>query len=229
MAELKAAPDDAGLKILLAKVFLAKNDTGAAKALLTEVVDGGHKSIESYMILTQLFEKENDISSAKETLLKGKSNVASNYKIILRLAAMYEVENEYQKAIEEYDALLENYPDNLIVINNLASLLSDHGKHDNDLNRAKVLADRLKESGQPVFFDTIGWVSYKLGDYDDAINHITKAVEKAPNINIFNYHLGMAYKMSGDKQNAKTYLEKSLSDNNNFKEKKQAEAALNNL
>ena len=54
-------------------------------------------------------------------------------------------------------------------------------------------------------------------------------MEKFPDVNIFNYHLGMAYKMAGDKAQAKIHLEKSLSDNKPFSQKSSAEAALKEL
>ena len=50
-----------------------------------------------------------------------------------------------------------------------------------------------------------------------------------PEVNVFNYHLGMAYKLSGDKTQAKIYLEKSLADKKEFKQKELAEAALKEL
>jgi tetratricopeptide (TPR) repeat protein len=80
-----------------------------------------------------------------------------------------------------------------------------------------------------VFLDTIGWVYYKLGDSEKAIQYLAQVIEKMPEVKVFNYHLGMAYKLSGDKTQAKTYLEKSLADNKPFKEKELAEAALKDL
>ena len=61
------------------------------------------------------------------------------------------------------------------------------------------------------------------------MTYLTQVVEKNPDVNVFNYHLGMAYKMSGNKAKAKTYLEKSLAGDKAFKEKDLAEAALKEL
>jgi Flp pilus assembly protein TadD len=108
-------------------------------------------------------------------------------------------------------------------------MLSDYGDGADDLNLAKTLSGKLKESGQPVFLDTVGWVSYRLGDYANAIKNLRQVVEKAPEVNVFNYHLGMAYKMSGDNPQAKVYLKKSLASKDKFKERSQAEAALGGL
>ena len=46
--------------------------------------------------------------------------------------------------------------------------------------------------------------------YSFKVREASQSVDKAPNVNVFNYHLGMAYKMAGDKVNAKKYLENSL-------------------
>ena len=80
-----------------------------------------------------------------------------------------------------------------------------------------------------LFLDTVGWVYYKLGDYQNAVQILSQVVKKNPNVNVFNYHLGMAFKMNGDKDQAKLYLEKSLADKKHFKEKSTAEAALKDL
>ena len=108
-------------------------------------------------------------------------------------------------------------------------MLSDYGNGKDDLELAQTLAEKLKENDQPVFLDTIGWVYYKLGDHAKAIEYLAQVVEKMPEVNVFNFHLGMAYKLSGDKTQAKTYLEKSLADNKPFKEKELADAALKEL
>ena len=70
---------------------------------------------------------------------------------------------------------------------------------------------------------------YKVGDYNGALTYLTEVVEKSPDVNIFNYHLGMTYKMLGDSKNATIYLQKSLHDKEMFKGRSKAEAALNEL
>ncbi len=147
----------------------------------------------------------------------------------MSLAALYEFDSSYTKAIEVYSELNKKQPTNLIVINNLASMLSDYGDNNKDLELAKELAVKLEATDQPVFLDTVGWIYYKSGDSKKAVELLTKVVEKAADINVFNYHLGMAYKLAGDNANAKIYLAKSLADKRPFKQKKLAEAALKDL
>ena len=228
-AELTSTPDDVELKILLAKVYMVNKNTDSAETLLNEAIAINSGAEEPYILLSQVYQSKKDISATKAILVKGKTNVKASLKIPLRLAVIYELDESYKKAIDVYRELNETHPDNLVIANNLASMLSDYGNGKDDLELAKTLVEKLKENDQPVFLDTIGWVYYKLGDSAQAVQYLTQVVEKMPEVNVFNYHLGMAYKLSGDKAQAKTYLEKSLADNKPFQQKELAEAALKDL
>ena len=222
-------PEDEELQLLLAKVYLANEKVDDAETVLKEVVARDTASEEAYLLLARIYQSKKDLESAEALLIKGKNNNPSSLKIPLLLATSYEFNDNYSAAIDIYRELHQSQPDNLVITNNLASLLSDHGDGKGDLELAKNLSDKLLENKQPVFLDTIGWVNYKLGDYQKAVTYLTQVVEKNPDVSVFNYHLGMAYKMSGDKAKAKTYLEKSLAGDKPFKEKDLAQAALKDL
>lgn len=228
-AELGASPDDVQLKILLAKVYMVNNNADSAETLLNETLILDAKIEEPYLLLSQIYQSKRDQAAFKAILIEGKANVKASLKIPLKLASMYEVEKSYNEAIAVYRDIYEQYPDNLLITNNLASMLSDHGDGKDDLQLAKTLAEKLKESDQAAFLDTVGWIHYKLADYDSAIQYLSQVVEKMPEVNVFNYHLGMAYKMSDDKAKARTYLEKSLAGDKPFSQQASAEAALKEL
>ena len=228
-AELNSSPKDAQIKVMLAKVHLIKNEVDTAKNLLNDVIVDSADIEEPYLLLSDVYLGKKDLESAKATLVKGRSNIKGSFKIAIKLATLYEREESYKKAIEIYQAAHEINSDNLLIVNNLASMLSDHGDGGDDLQKAKSMAEKLTKSNQPVFFDTIGWVYYKLGDHEKSIEYLLKTIEKQPDVNIFNYHLGMAYKLSGDKAKAKTHLKKSLSGKGLFKQMDMAKAALKEL
>jgi len=228
-AEIDASPNDAELKMLLAKVHVYENDFESAETYLKAALEVEFSVEEPYLLLAQIYNKKGDLNSVKEILIKGSNNVPTSIKIPLKLVNLYEKEESYADVIRIYKKINKVNPDNLIIINNLASILSDNGNGTTDLQLAKGLVVKLQEQEQSVFLDTTGWVYYKLGNYETAISYLTKAVEKDGNINIFNYHLGMAYKMLGDKSRAKEFLEKSLINAERFKEKNLAETALKNI
>ncbi len=228
-AELKSSPKNAELNLLLAKVYIAKNDTDSAERSLMLAINSDSQLEMPYLLLSQLYQSKRDFKSAKAILIKGMGNVKASIKLPLRLASVYEYEGAFNKAIDLYRTINNQYPNNPVIMNNLASLLSDYSVNKDDLALAKSLADKLKGNDQPVYLDTIGWVHYKLGEYQKAIQYLSKNVEMLPKVTVFNYHLGMAYKMSGDKAKAKVYLEKSLANGKEFKEKDLAKAALKEL
>ncbi len=228
-AELEKTPGDAQLKLLLARVYMVDNNFDRAVPLLNEAVEARPDVEDLYLLLSTIYQKKKDLSLAKSTLINGMSKVPSSIKISLKLATIYEVDSEYQKAINLYRDLYKLHPDNIVVINNLASLLSDYSDAGSDHGLMKSLAEKLESKGESIFLDTVGWVSYKLADYQSAVKHLTKVVEESPEVNVFNYHLGMAYKMSGNKAKAKVYLEKSLANGKKFREKELAKAALRDL
>jgi Flp pilus assembly protein TadD len=49
-----------------------------------------------------------------------------------------------------------------------------------------------------------------VGEYDPAVEVLTRVVEKAPEVPVFNYHLGMALYKQGNAEAAKTYLSKAV-------------------
>jgi len=230
-AELESTPDDVELNIMLSKIYLSKGNSGDAEILLKNVIKKRPDVEIPYLLLSRMYKANNNSLALVNILKDGKENVRgrSSYKIPLKLASLYEENKNYSAAIQIYKDMYEIHPTNLIVLNNLASMLSDHNDSEADLVLAKKLAEKLKDSNQPVYLDTIGWVYYRLGDHKSAIKYLEQVVERGPEINVFNYHLGMAYILSGDKVQAKKFLEKSLADKKYYREKVEAEAALKNL
>lgn len=77
--------------------------------------------------------------------------------------------------------------------------------------------------------DTLGWVYYKTGEMDKAVDLLKKAVKQAPNAPIFRYHLGMAYYKQGNLSEAKIQLTKAMESKNDFTGKDEARATLQKI
>lgn len=226
---LQSAPDDAHLLMLDAKITLAKGDYKKAISKF-ETITIEHANIEdSYLLLAQLYLNDKDKKREKVVLLRGEKNLPASVKIPLRLAAFYQREKEYNSAINIYRDLSKLYPENLIVVNNLASMLLDYGNDKEDLALAVKLSKQLETSPQPAFVDTVGWAHYHNKKFDSAITFLSQVVEKAPDVNVFNYHLGMAYKKAGDAIQAKKYLKKSINGKREFGKRKVVEKELDDL
>jgi Flp pilus assembly protein TadD len=78
------------------------------------------------------------------------------------------------------------------VANNLAFLLLDHGGNaDLALSLAQTARSKLPDS--PTTADTLAWAYIRKGVYGSALTLLEKAVQQAPNVPDYRYHLGVAY------------------------------------
>jgi len=150
---------------------------------------------------------------------------------MLTQAGLYEAANRIEDAIKVYEDLLKERPGVEIVNNNLASLLLDYRSDQASFTRAHTLAKDLKNSTTPQFLDTFGWASYKIGEFSAAEKALKSAVEKSPEIAVFQYHLAKIYIARNDTASAKQALQKSikLAENQQFPQKDDAIALLKTL
>lgn len=115
-----------------------------------------------------------------------------------QLGDAYHSDAQHAKSDEAYEKALDIDPDNVFVLNNYAYYLALRGEN---LARAEDLAQRCNtlEPGQASFLDTLGWVYFKQGKYDEAITWLTKADEAVNGASgEILEHLGDAYFKSGN-------------------------------
>ena len=68
----------------------------------------------------------------------------------------------------------------------------------------------------PFLLDTRAWVYYKMGLYPEATSVLRKALAKAPDHPLMNYHFGLFMLKAGDKPMAQKYLEIALRGGKTF-------------
>jgi len=126
------------------------------------------------------------------------------------LGDAYHQTGQDEKAFEAYDASLKIKPDNSIVLNNYAYYLSLRG---DQLDRAKKMALKANEldPGNSSNQDTYGWVLYKLGEYEEALEWIGKSIEnhKVDNAEVLEHYGDVLYKL-GRTEEALEYWKRAL-------------------
>ncbi|NHQ59121.1 tetratricopeptide repeat protein [Chlorobium sp. BLA1] len=117
------------------------------------------------------------------------------------LALCYDRQGLSVKSIRLYEEVLQLDPGNALAMNNIAYMLAEQGK---DLSRAKTLAMKAV-AAEPLsasYLDTLGWILYRMGEYDKSRELLEKAAGlNAQEAEIFD-HLAQVYDKLGNMQKA---------------------------
>lgn len=213
---IAAAPGNPVAHALLGEVYLIDRQAEPAMAALRKSIELAPRLAPSYRNLAAALLLKNDIAAAERVLVDGVRATGNDAALIGELAAFYQRIGRADDAIAQYEALLKQAPDSPVAMNNLAMLLVTHRSDRADLERARVLAERLQAGDNAAFLDTVGWVRYKHGEVTAAISALERALKYAPDEPLLRYHLGMAYYTQGDSGKAREHLGRAVNAKADF-------------
>ena len=100
----------------------------------------------------------------------------------------------------ELRKIIASEPDNATAINALGYTLANRTRRYDEayelISRALAL-----EPGEPAILDSMGWVLYRQGNYEEALDYLTRAYAAFPDPEVA-AHLGEVLWVSGDTENA---------------------------
>ncbi|MES2466660.1 MAG: tetratricopeptide repeat protein [Verrucomicrobiota bacterium] len=125
------------------------------------------------------------------------------------LALLYSQQGQTVKQVSAYERILVDDPNSITALNNLAYL---NAGPLNNMAKAQELATRARtiKPDSAEIADTLGWILFQQKDYPQALSLIEEAATKLPANAEVQYHLGMARYMQGQKDTARTALEKAV-------------------
>jgi tetratricopeptide (TPR) repeat protein len=167
----------------------------------------------------KLKQPEKEIA-AYEAGLSRVTDPDGHLRIQFALGSTYEQNGYFDKAVQTFEELLKTDPNYHPALNYLGYMLADKGTR---LQYALQLVSKAVEISprNAAYLDSYGWVFYRLGDYDKAVEYLKQAVELDSDPVIFD-HLGDAYAAKGKLERAREWWEKALAlqpDNSAIKEK----------
>ena len=117
---------------------------------------------------------------------------------------------EWDKAEEDFRFALKLSPDQPLVLNYLGyGLVEKRLKLDEAQKMIEIAVKRQPNDGY--ITDSLGWVLFQIGKYEDSVPQMERAVELLPVDPIINDHLGDAYWMVGRKLEAEFQWKRALS------------------
>ena len=180
------------------------------------------------MRLGNLYETTGRSDAALATLRQGLTVNPDNLPARMLVGMIYDRQGDIAKAQQAYEHVLALRPRFAPAANNLAWIYSEHG---GDQEKALELARRAQEAApaDPRVSDTLGWILYKRGVYEQAIGLLRESATQVPDDPVIQYHYGLASLKLGDKDAARQALSAVVNSPGNFGEKAEARKALREI
>jgi tetratricopeptide (TPR) repeat protein len=208
-------PQSAQLWALRGKIYLAQRDFTHAEPDLLKAIEVDPKLEPAYLLLAQLYVVSNKQDQA---IAKLNAFVEKNNKDLptLTLLALIQTQlKHFDAARDAYEKALSVNPNLPLALNNLAVLYSENL---GQLDKAYDLAKKVRElvPNEPHIADTLGWIAFKKGDYNDALRALQDSAAKLPDSPEIQYHVGMAHYMLGQEDPAGIALKKAADASADF-------------
>ncbi|SHF86800.1 Flp pilus assembly protein TadD, contains TPR repeats [Loktanella atrilutea] len=207
---LAASPDDANLAMIDASLSSLEGDIAAAEKKYRALVARFPQSELPAQFLVGLMMADGQIEDAAQVIEAALPVVDNPSTLLLIKAGILEKADRIDEAIAVYEDLYARNSDNIIIANNLASMIASYRDDDESLTRAATISRRLRDTTEPAFADTYGWITFKRGNVDDALPYLELAANGLPDDALVQVHLGLAYAAKGQTKQARTVLTRAV-------------------
>ncbi|MCK9424630.1 MAG: tetratricopeptide repeat protein [Ignavibacteriaceae bacterium] len=194
-------PEDFTINLLLGVSFAQLNDHDNAKKYLSKAVELNGNDVNALSAygytLSQLKENDKAIFFINKAIKLDPGNVD----LLGTLGLIYDGQEAWTQCDSIYSLALKNSPDNALINNNYAYSLSKRAvRLDEALEMVKMAV--TAEPKNSSYLDTIGWVYFQLGDYENAKKYIEEALQAGGEKAVILEHFGDVLFKLGQKDEA---------------------------
>jgi tetratricopeptide (TPR) repeat protein len=206
--QLQKTPKSASVHFMEAKIYAAQRQWDRTEAALLTTLDLDPNFSNAYDLLISTYIAAKKLPQAISQLEAVLSKSPDNTRSLMTLGLIYDQLHDFTRARDAYEKLLATTPDFAPALNNLAYL---YGEHLGQLDKAYELARKARQSqpADPAVADTLGWIVFKRGDYQQALTLLQESAGNLPNTPEIQFHLGMANYMMGQTDAARTALQRA--------------------
>jgi tetratricopeptide (TPR) repeat protein len=203
-------PDNFTLRFVNATVASAIGDYARATSIYRDLIETRPQVEQVWIGLIRSLYAQGDIEGAEAALGEGLEVLPEALNLLWAQASFRERQGDYDGAIELYELMYDRAPGQPVIANNLASLISTYRADEESLERAYAIARRLRGSDFAPFQDTYGWIAYRRGAYEEALEHLEPAAAVLSDEPLVQFHLGMTYAALGREDDALVRLRRAL-------------------
>jgi tetratricopeptide (TPR) repeat protein len=225
---LQKQPNSAAAYYLQGKLYSAEGKFDVAQTALLKAIDLDPNFTRAYDLLVPVYTRANKLPEALKEMNAVLAKKPDDPRALLLAGVIYDAMKDYNKSRDSYEKVLTVDPNSVLALNNLAFIYAENL---NDLNRAAELAQKARSIAptNPSVLDTLGWITYKQGGYQQAADLLGQSADKSPDNAEIQFHLGMAEYMMGQTDAARAALEKAVASATEFEGKEEARRRLASL
>ena len=162
-----------------------------------------------YLYLGSFYEELERYDEAAKVLREGLEKDEKNPRLHFRLGVVYDKMGRKENSISAIKAVLRLTPNDAEALNYLGYTYADMGINLDEAQSLIQTALKLKPDDGYIT-DSLGWVYFKRGEYQQALKWLNKAVELVPDDPVILEHIGDVYLKMKSREKAMTYYERSL-------------------
>lgn len=169
-----------------------KGDTAQSLNVMKKAVERRSDLPALYSFYASLLEQKKDYLTAVEVLKDAVKKFPKHVDLHFLLGTVFDRLERPEKTIESMEAVIALNPDHVQALNYLAYTFAELNR---DLDRAEKLVRKALsfEPNDGYILDTLGWILFKKGEYENAIKYLEQAHRLQPEESIIAEHLGDAY------------------------------------
>jgi tetratricopeptide (TPR) repeat protein len=196
----------------IADAMHANGESDAAIRLLRKMTSERPERADAARAMADLLRVTRKFEAAVDAydLAIGRLDGAPGWGLLYTRGIALERSKQWDRAEDDFLRALELSPDQPLVLNYLGYSWVEQGVQ---LERAKKMIEAAveKRPRDGYITDSLGWVLYRLGDFENAVVHLERAVALEPGDPVINDHLGDAYWVVGRKLEARFQWLRALS------------------
>lgn len=207
-------PDDRALKLMLATQLADEGKGDESVRVARSLLKGKQEDREAQIGLSQVYARLKRWKEAEDSLAEAEKLSSrpddKEYILFLR-GSLYERQKKIDLAEQAFRQVLQQDPNNAMALNYLGYMLADNNLHlEESLAMIKKAVATDPQNG--AYLDSLGWVYFKLGKYEEAEDNLRKAVDRSPNDPTVQDHLAELYSRTNRLKLAATHWERALEE-----------------
>jgi tetratricopeptide (TPR) repeat protein len=219
-------------------VIVGRGQTLAARGKISEAVrflkSRARSDVEPdgrnviYMVLGQILVDEKRFVEALRISDESLSLNPGNERLLFFKASVYERQGDFSNAEKIFRSLLEKSPEDAAVMNYLGYMLVENNLKLEDAGEFLEKAVSL-DPYNSAYQDSLGWLYFKLGRYEDARKHLLMADRIQKSDPVILEHLGDLYAKMGFVETAMDYYNRSIKVADSLDESKKIQKKLKDI